>query len=71
MTFQKLDSQEFWRIGSTALNKYKSTIPPLFNSPEVQCSASDKAKLFTENVSKNSILMTQVSLYLFSLLELI
>ena len=54
MTSQKLGPQEFWRIGSTALNKYKSTIPPLFNSPEVLSSASDKAKLFAENFSKNS-----------------
>ena len=36
---------------------------------EVLSSASDKAKLFAENFSKNSNL--QVSLYLFSLLELI
>ena len=29
-------------------------MPPLFNGPEVLSSASDKAKLFTENFSKNS-----------------
>ena len=29
-------------------------MPPLFNSLEVLSSASDKAKLFTENFSKNS-----------------
>ena len=29
-------------------------IPPLFNDPEVLSSASDKAKLFAENLSKNS-----------------
>ena len=29
-------------------------MPPLFNSPEVLPSASDKAKLFAENFSKNS-----------------
>ena len=33
--------------------KGKSAIPPLFNGPEVLCSASDKAKLFAENFSKN------------------
>ena len=50
----------------------KSAIPPLFNGLEVLSSASDKAKLFAENFSKNSvILMTLGSLYLFSLLELI
>ena len=32
----------------------KSSIPPLFNSPEVLSSASDKAKLYAENFSKNS-----------------
>ena len=29
-------------------------MPPLFNDPEVLSSASDKAKLFAENFSKNS-----------------
>ena len=33
-----------------------SAIPPLFNGPEVLFSASDKAKLFAENFSKNSSL---------------
>ena len=32
----------------------KSTIPPLFNGPKVLSSASDKAKLFPKNFSKNS-----------------
>ena len=36
------------------LRKSKSAIPPLFNSPEVLSSASDKAKLFPKNFSKNS-----------------
>ena len=43
-----------WRIANSVLNKGKSAIPPLFNSPEVLSSASDKAKLFAENFSKNS-----------------
>ena len=34
----------------------KSGIPPLFNSPEVLSSASNKAKLFAKNFSKNSTL---------------
>ena len=34
------------------------------------CSASDKAKLFAKNFSKDSNLVIQVSLYLFSFLEL-
>ena len=43
----------------------------LFNGPEMLSSASDKAKLCAENLLRTLILMTQVSLYLFSLLELI
>ena len=69
ITSQKLGSPEFWRIANSVLNKGKSAIPPLFNSPKVLFSASDKAKLFA--LLRTLILMTQVSLYLFSLLELI
>ena len=52
--FQKLGSRDFWKTANSVLNKGKSTIPPLFNGPEVLSSASDKAKLFAENFSKNS-----------------
>ena len=47
---------ETWLSGlaSSVLNKGKSAIPPLFSGPEVLPSASDKAKLFPENFSKNS-----------------
>ena len=38
----------------SVLSKGKSTIPPQFNSPEVFSSASDRAKLFAKNLSKNS-----------------
>ena len=51
---QKLCSQELWRIANSVLNKGKSAIPPLFNGLEVLSSASDKAKLFAKNFSKNS-----------------
>ena len=54
ITSQKLGSHDFWRIANSVLNKSKSAIPPLFNGLEVLFSASDKAKLFTENFSKNS-----------------
>ena len=54
ITSQKLGSQDFLQIANSVLNKGKSTIPPLFNGPEVLSSASDKAKLFAENFSKNS-----------------
>ena len=39
---------------SCVLNKGKSAIPLLFNSSEVLSSASDKGKLFAENLSENS-----------------
>ena len=35
-------------------DEIKYAIPPLFNGPEVLSSASDKAKLFAKNFSKNS-----------------
>ena len=54
ITSQKLGSRDFWRIANSVLNKGKSAIPLLFNGPEVLSSASDKAKLFAENFSKNS-----------------
>ena len=54
ITSQKLGSYDFWGIANSVLNKGKSAIPPLFNGPEVLSSASDKAKLFAENFSKNS-----------------
>ena len=54
ITSQKFGSCDFWRIANSVLNKGESAIPPLFNGPEVLSSASDKAKLFAENFSKNS-----------------
>ena len=52
-TSKKIGSQDFWRIANSVLNKGKSAILPLFNRPEVLSSASNKAKLFTKNFSKN------------------
>ena len=43
-----------WWIAIRLLNKGKSLIPPLFNSPEVLSSASDKPKLLAKIFSKNS-----------------
>ena len=54
ITSQKLGSRDFWQIASSVLNKGKSAIPPLFNSPEVLPSASHKANFFVEKFSKNS-----------------
>ena len=41
---------------NTSLTKGTSAISPLFNSPEVLASASDKAKLFAKNFANNSYL---------------
>ena len=54
ITSQKLGSRDFWRIANSVLIKGKSAIPPLFNGPEVFSSASDRAKLFAKNFSRNS-----------------
>ena len=54
ITSQKLGCLDFWQIANSVLNKGKSAIPPQFNGPEVLSSASDNAKLFAENFSKNS-----------------
>ena len=40
------------QIANSALNKSKSAIPPLFNSPEVLSFQSHKVKLFAKNFSK-------------------
>ena len=58
ITSQKLGSCDFWQIVNSVLSKGKSAIPPIFNGPGVLSSASDKAKLFAENFSKNSNLFT-------------
>ena len=44
----------FLQIANSVLNNGKSAIPLLLNGPEVLSSASDKAKLFAENFSKNT-----------------
>ena len=54
ITSQKLGPRDFWSIANSVLNKGKSTVPLLFNGPEVLSSAFDKAKLFVKNFSKNS-----------------
>ena len=56
ITSQKLGSHDFWQSANSVLNKGKSAIPPLFTNPEVLSSAFDKAKLFAENFSMNSVL---------------
>ena len=62
ITSQKLGSRDFWQIANSVANKGKSAIPSLFNGPEV---------LYSAFLPRTLILMTRVSLFLFSLLELI
>ena len=72
ITFQKLGSRDFWRIVDSVLNKGKSAIPPLFNRPEVKKILHlIKQNYLLKTFLRALILMTQVSLYLFSHLELI
>ena len=71
ITSKKLGSWNFWQIANIVLNKGKSAIPLLFNGLEVLSSASNKAKLFAQTLLRTLILMTDVSLYLFSLVEVI
>ena len=52
--FQKFGSHDFWRIANGVLSKGKSAVPLLFSRLKVLSSASYKAKLFAENVPKNS-----------------
>ena len=53
---QRIGSRDFWRISNSILNRGKSTIPPLFNGPEVLTSSKDKADLFAKKFSTNSTL---------------
>ena len=72
ITSQKLDSLGFWQIANSFFNKDKSAIPSLFNRLKMLSSASDKAKFFAKNFSKNSNLDDSgISFYLFFFLELI
>ena len=70
ITSQKLGSLDFWAIANSVLNIGKSAIPPLLNGPKVLSSASDKAKRFLKTFLRTLILMSQVSVYLFSTVEL-
>ena len=60
-----------WGIANSVLNKGKSAIPALFSGPEVLSSACDKQNCLLKTFLRTLFLMTQVSPYLFSLLELI
>ena len=71
ITFQKFGSCDFWQIANSILNKGKSAIPPLFNSPRCSLLHLIKQNCLLETFLRTVISMTQVSLHLFSLLELI
>ena len=73
ITSQKLGSRDFWQIANSVLNKGKSAISPLLNGPDRRCCLLHliKQNYFLKNFPRTQILMTLVSLYLFSLLELI
>ena len=66
ITSQELGSWDFWRIANSVLSKGKSAIPPLFKHNNLI-----KQNYLLKTFPKTQILMTLVSLYLFSLLELI
>lgn len=53
---QSVGSRDFWRIYKSISNKGKSSVPPLFNGPEVLTSTSDKAELLARFFSSNSSL---------------
>lgn len=53
---KSIGSRDFWRISNSVLNRGKSSIPPLFNGPEVLTSSYDKANLFASIFSSNSSL---------------
>ena len=71
ITSQKRGSLGFWQIANKILNKSKSVIPPLFNDLICCLQHLIKQNCFLKTFLRTLILMTQVSLYLFSLLELI
>ena len=66
ITSQKFGSCDFWQIANSALNKGKSVILPLFNGGGILHLIKQNCLLKT--FLRTLILMTQVSLYLFSLL---
>ncbi|CAI9721298.1 Hypothetical predicted protein [Octopus vulgaris] len=53
---QKVGSCDFWRIIKSVRGNSKSSIPPLFNGPEVMITSNDKAELFAQLSSSHSIL---------------
>ena len=71
ITSQELGSCDFWQIANSVLNKGKSAIPPLFDGRKCCLLHLIKQNCLLKTFLRTVILKTQVSLYLFSLLELI
>ena len=71
ITFQKLGSRDFWRIANSVLNKVNLLY--LLYSTDQRCCLLHliKQNYLLKTFPRTQILMTLVSLYLFSLLELI
>ncbi|CAI9721180.1 Hypothetical predicted protein [Octopus vulgaris] len=53
---QKVGSHDFWRIIKSVRGNNKSSIPPLFNGPEVLTTSNDKSELFAQLFSSHFIL---------------
>ena len=71
ITSQKLGSPDFWRIANSVLSKGKSTIPPLSGAQRCCLLHLIKRNYLLKTFLRTLISMTQVSFYLFPLLELI
>ena len=70
ITSKSLGSLDFWRNGYHVFNKSKSVTPPLFNSWRCCPLHLIKQSCLLKTFLRTLILMTQVSLYLFSFLDL-
>lgn len=58
MLTRKFGSRDYSHLCKNVLNNGKSTIPPLFNEPEVLTSPADKAECFAQKFTYNSALNT-------------
>ena len=71
ITSQKLGPQDFWPIGNSVLNKGKSAVLLYLIARRCCLLQLIKQNCLLKTFLKTLILMTQVFLYLFSLLEVI
>ena len=69
--YQKPGSCNVLQTVSSVLRESKSATPPLFNNPQTLPSASDKVKLFANNLTMNSNFDDFSFLWLFYLIDLI